>query len=364
MLEVKKYKNYKELCVAMGWKVQSSNSKKKQLTELESLCKYHKEGNSFIIEEVYDVPKEIKETRGRNSLYAEQVGMAILNAVIAKSKSKNKKSEIVFFDKFQLVLSTDLANNRLFNNLSVDGFSDSEVRAYKTEGRNFVYQALNAGLNWLKKNKILMVHDNIIFGRNKDFTYEEIDQYKLPALLKIQQQLLLEMRPNIPANRRMGTIIFSNKLGDFKQKVIKQFNLMCNENYETYISRIRFVITDLSEEWAFKVLGDDLEIKQDLWESTHKALVKRAKNTQNKLKDKALDKQRNYELQKELNKRSNFDFVSDENSNNNRIEEIKGILEKSEISEDEYVNIIYTYEDYLDNFEALDRIFRRPQGIK
>ena len=64
MLELKTYKNYKELCVAMDWKITDGSSKKKQLKELESLCKYHKEGNKFVIDEVFENPKPIKDGRG------------------------------------------------------------------------------------------------------------------------------------------------------------------------------------------------------------------------------------------------------------------------------------------------------------
>ena len=48
MLEKKTYKNYKEICAAMDWKVTSGESKKSQLKDLERYCKYHKEGQKFI----------------------------------------------------------------------------------------------------------------------------------------------------------------------------------------------------------------------------------------------------------------------------------------------------------------------------
>ena len=35
MLEIKTYKNYKELCEAIGWKISTGNGKKAQLKELE-----------------------------------------------------------------------------------------------------------------------------------------------------------------------------------------------------------------------------------------------------------------------------------------------------------------------------------------
>ena len=66
MLEITTYKNYKELCKAMGWEEKAGNSRVKQLKELESLCEYHKEGNKFVIDEVFENPIPIKDGRGGN----------------------------------------------------------------------------------------------------------------------------------------------------------------------------------------------------------------------------------------------------------------------------------------------------------
>ena len=58
MLEKKIYKNWKEICGAMDWEVTSGKSKILKLKDLERYCKYHKDGNKFIIDEVYENPKE------------------------------------------------------------------------------------------------------------------------------------------------------------------------------------------------------------------------------------------------------------------------------------------------------------------
>ena len=66
MLELKIYKNYKELCKAMGWKITNGSGKKRHLKLLDSLCKYHKEGNKFVIDEVFENPIPIKDGRVGN----------------------------------------------------------------------------------------------------------------------------------------------------------------------------------------------------------------------------------------------------------------------------------------------------------
>ena len=63
MLEQKTYKNYKQLCKAMNWSTTGGNTKTKYLKELDSLCKWHKEGNKIVIDEIYEEPKEIIDNR-------------------------------------------------------------------------------------------------------------------------------------------------------------------------------------------------------------------------------------------------------------------------------------------------------------
>lgn len=49
------FKNYKALCELMGWKVATGNAKKSQFKQLDTLCKWNKEGNKIVIDEVYEV---------------------------------------------------------------------------------------------------------------------------------------------------------------------------------------------------------------------------------------------------------------------------------------------------------------------
>ena len=66
MLEQKTYKNYKELCKAMNWSTTGGNTKTKYLKELTSICKWHKEGNKIVIDEIYEEQKKIVDNRGNN----------------------------------------------------------------------------------------------------------------------------------------------------------------------------------------------------------------------------------------------------------------------------------------------------------
>lgn len=59
-------KNYKELCRLLDWEIESGNSKKSQLKELDRYYTYYKEGQKFIIDEVFQEPKEKEDFRKYN----------------------------------------------------------------------------------------------------------------------------------------------------------------------------------------------------------------------------------------------------------------------------------------------------------
>lgn len=71
-------KNYKELCNILNIKVSDGNSKKKQLNELTTYCKYEKIGRKFIIKEIYDKQIINIDTIANNSKYIKTLSNIIV----------------------------------------------------------------------------------------------------------------------------------------------------------------------------------------------------------------------------------------------------------------------------------------------
>lgn len=61
-----RYSSYRELCNFLQLPTLNGASKRAQLKELNRYFSYHREGNSYIIDEVYPTPHSIVETRGKN----------------------------------------------------------------------------------------------------------------------------------------------------------------------------------------------------------------------------------------------------------------------------------------------------------
>lgn len=73
------FKNYKELCEFMRWKVTTGESKKAQMKELDTICKWHKEGNKIVVDEVFAEVKNKEDGRSKNNIYIDSAEALIIH---------------------------------------------------------------------------------------------------------------------------------------------------------------------------------------------------------------------------------------------------------------------------------------------
>ena len=126
-------KNYKELCKILDIKVGAGNTKLAQLKELERYCKYKKDGNKFVIEEIYNNPLAKVDGRGKSAgsrnnykgIYAELADKLILDYLNSFNKSVINTTNNVIAEKIGLInhnFRTALYNQEKFYNVVKDKF--------------------------------------------------------------------------------------------------------------------------------------------------------------------------------------------------------------------------------------------------
>lgn len=81
-------KNYKELCAALGLEVVGGNQKRSQMKDIETYCKFHKEGQKIIIDKIYEVKKE-KIDKRENGAYDEMKSL-ILSILLLDDYEDNR----------------------------------------------------------------------------------------------------------------------------------------------------------------------------------------------------------------------------------------------------------------------------------
>lgn len=122
-LELKIYKNYKELCGVMDWTPTSGKSKQLQLNDLERYCTYHKEKNKFIIDEIFEEPLPKKDGRvnnkgGNNLIYAEYAEKLIIHMlsncpIDSKTKTINMSRNGLYYKLHMINRNYNVGRNNI-----------------------------------------------------------------------------------------------------------------------------------------------------------------------------------------------------------------------------------------------------------
>lgn len=101
-------KNYKALCELLGEKVKTGKSKQLHLKEMERYFKFHKEGNAFVVDEVYAQSLEKKDGRsnGNNATFKDDTLQSLLKLILAQSAS----SHMIAIPKHVLYSELSLVN--------------------------------------------------------------------------------------------------------------------------------------------------------------------------------------------------------------------------------------------------------------
>lgn len=93
-------KNYPEMCELLDQKVTGGKSKKLQVEDWERYFAYHKQGQKFIIDKVYDIPKpKIKASRkGIGSVYSNIIQSLIIHMLLKNKKHSFSISKSKFIE--------------------------------------------------------------------------------------------------------------------------------------------------------------------------------------------------------------------------------------------------------------------------
>ena len=253
MLELTTYKNYKELCKAMNWEVTSSNSKKKQMKELESICKFHKEGQKFIIEDIYDKPKEIINNTGKSSIYEDSFKPLVLNVL---SQHYKTKEQTLCITSSMVMKDFAMADEELIDYYNqLDGISkrheentiakDGAVIDYISRYRRKTMGRFTTVLKQLQTEGYLRYYPKSMRIKEYNGNYYWATDEQIEAIMSIEKEVLNEL------SKEKGFEITKNILKryglqtSFRSKVskrLKQTENITIRNIEIYFDAIKIIM--------------------------------------------------------------------------------------------------------------------------
>ena len=279
-LEQKTYKNYKELCVAMDWKIKSGNSKIAQIKELNRYCTYHKDGNSFVIDEVFE-ESDIKECEDIRNKYNKYIEKLILHELSKRKPNKEKRTINIAKNTLYKQLYMINQNYNLCRN-NINSFS-----RYVKVPTTAVYDFFNNTSGKLKDNverTLNKLQDQCLIkweyktavrlrtGLSRNATDEEINM-----ILEVERSTLFVL-----GEKCKSDVFKKGKWNDFQKEVEKQLgdtNIM-------YYFKTFYINT--TKEFREMLLGDiDLELyRNELNATLYLSSIETAKKKNKKVKDK------------------------------------------------------------------------------
>lgn len=185
-------KNYKELCSVLEIEPIGGNKKQSLLKDLNRYIKYHKEGNKFVIDEIYKEVKEKVDKRfnGNNTKYADDIEYLILTLL---DKFKISKDEKVGFSKNFLYSYCGLSNEnyRLVkgNTLKFSQLIDMPVQTINEcfeYTNNRMLKTLQSALNRMKRQSFITWGN----GYNMVMLDENNEQYLKVATIEDEKNIL------------------------------------------------------------------------------------------------------------------------------------------------------------------------------
>lgn len=168
-------KNYRQLCEVLGEKIKGGKSKTLQLKELERFIKYRKEGNKFVIEEVFETPKEKIDNRGKsegsrgnNTVYFDKILDAFLCMVVQMAEESNGEDIVLIKSTGELMRDMAIRNKNYeiakYTPYYYSQQTNTDVNNVKKivqEKDSYDYSAFNSVYNALDKSDLCTVINTI-----------------------------------------------------------------------------------------------------------------------------------------------------------------------------------------------------------
>ena len=291
-------KSYRQLCELLEIEITGGNSKKAQLKELERFVKYHKEGNKFIVDEVYS--EKIETRGGSKSIYEDDIQALILHECsISEMEEYNsiKLSCVGLANKLSIINNNYVLGRNHISKFSdylnvpieiIYDFYDSTQRKNKSIIENSLNKLKDKAL--IKWYKILRIRTSK--GNYKDATDREIN-----IIAEIEQEAL-----EFLGEESKQSVFLKRKWNDFNRKI----NELLYE-YETDIDYY-FEAYKISATKKFKAMILDTELYAEITNRLNSNII----NSELKSCTKRHQKTVNYANKHNFEPIVGFDYYFDE----------------------------------------------------
>lgn len=352
-------KSYKQMCELLEEKYKGGNSKKSQLKDWKRYFKYHKDGNKFIIDKIYNKPLKNKDN---GITYIENIEKLILDLLV-QSDEKGK----VFLSKNKLYMALEMINEnyayckkRIPKLSKFTNINEMDIHEWYDTTKGMLQRNLEKALQSLRNQALIMWSQEVTvckvipmneknkeneFKVNKIVNFDEYDEeivsYKIKGDTYVQYREATDKEKKFIL--RTERKIMKELRCENKQEIIrnKLWDSFCEQINNTILDKLNISFYYKS----YKILFNSDHIFEE-WESLLNLPLKE--------KEKIIHK---YKINKGISERVTINAKNRHKKAIKNTKKTLGCLKNEKIKRrisDEYVNNHYELTSKLINQKAKD----------
>jgi hypothetical protein len=253
--------NYKEMCKLLGEDVKFGNSKKYQLKEWQCYFNFEKQGNAFVITEIFSKPKPKVDERVENSVYTKLIELMLMYEL------SQKPNHTCHYTKTFLFYQLGMINETFFKNKDWENYTlldNNNIKHWQFDNfyartQNKLTKVLFSALNSMKRRKLLDYEEKrVIIELDKKVNFENPENnYRYATkdekefILALERDILTKMGYNkVPfqytKRKEYYNEVSRNLAEQFGWRSYKEYELIYHiQHLKDGISEVKCEIYDL-----------------------------------------------------------------------------------------------------------------------
>ncbi len=233
-------KNYKELCTILNEETKTGKAKQLQLKNWKRYFDWEKDGQKFIIVDVYDtpLPKEDLRKKGNNSIYKNYIELILLQYLSKQEGYRKTFTKRNWLELLGMINSKYGKEPKMKLKQLDYCINDQEITLFYIRSNKKLERVLHDALSNLQREKLIIVeYETVIVSvdeKGKEHRFIAND-YQKKKILQTERYIL----KNVMQYKNMFYVYIKNKSNEYYNKVNEKLNELYGWKY--YYKQIKII---------------------------------------------------------------------------------------------------------------------------
>ncbi len=233
-------KNYRELCRILNEEATTGKAKQLQLKNWKRYFDWEKDGQKFIIVDIYDtpLPKEDLRRKGNNSIYKNYIELILLQYLSKQEGYRKTFTKRNWLELLGMINSKYGKEPKMKLKQLDYSINDQEITLFYIRSNKKLERVLHDALSNLQREKLIIVeYETVIVSvdeKGKEHRFIAND-YQKKKILQTERYIL----KNVMQYKNMFYVYIKNKSNEYYNKVNEKLNELYRWKY--YYKQIKII---------------------------------------------------------------------------------------------------------------------------